>query len=148
MVNASRELEAGADPNFKNAASHTALHLAVSVATGPGSDSAKMVALLVNAKADPAMQDKWGRTPVHWVAKEGNLEALQALLQLGGASDPALKLVDEDQRTPLHIAAAFGHVPLVETMVARGADVSAVDAIGSTALHMAASASFRLRVTP
>lgn len=40
--------------------------------------------------------------------------------------------------TPLHWAARHGHLEVVETLIANGADVNAVDVFGRTPLHLAA----------
>ena len=43
-----------------------------------------------------------------------------------------------DQNTPLHIAAAYGHIPAINTLIELGAQKDAVNALGATALHQAA----------
>jgi len=42
-------------------------------------------------------------------------------------------------RTPLHLAAAFGMIPLIDVLLSRGADIEAKDVMGSTPLHYAYS---------
>lgn len=129
------QLAAGADPNAKNTGSHTALHVAI----GRG---AAVVQLLVDGGANAETQDKWGRSPVHWCAKEGDVGTLVALLPkaAGGAACPGLDSGDEDMRTPVHIAAAHGRLALVKLMHKLGANLKALDSIGSTPLHLAAEA--------
>ena len=72
---------------------------------------------------------------LHDAAYEGDLEAVKALL------DTNAHLVSsrhsEDQATPLHMAAAWGHKEVVDLLLARGAEVNAIDCRGLTPLHWA-----------
>ena len=45
---------------------------------------------------------------------------------------------DNDEWTPLHLAARYGHKEIVEYLVEKGADVNAKDKEGWTPLHFAA----------
>lgn len=72
--------------------------------------------------------------------------AAQRLAQLGGPDDPPYvegqpstlaNAVDADDRRPLHYAANNGDEEVVECLLAAGADESAVDCNGYTALHYA-----------
>ena len=51
----------------------------------------------------------WKRTPLHYAAREGQIEACQRLVELGGD----LSAQDFLGRTPLHLAARKGHADLV-----------------------------------
>ena len=90
------------------------------------------------------MQQTWGSTnweirrdkSVFDAVKYGNLDILRWLVGKAGAS---LNIIDDEYRTPLHIAAWFSHIPLMVWMVGEHAvspDVRIFD--GSTALHVAA----------
>ena len=60
---------------------------------------------------------------------------------LASATESDILAADESGRTPLHIAAAVNSdavLPLIETLVTRGASVNAVNAHGFTPLHRAA----------
>jgi hypothetical protein len=55
------------------------------------------------------------------------------LLDAGAAVD----VRDDNQQTPLHRAAARGKAPIVEALLARGAEVNAIDGLGRTPLGVA-----------
>jgi ankyrin repeat protein len=70
----------------------------------------------------------------HVAARAGDLVTLEALL----SQDPHLvSAVDENGRTPLHIAAAAGQEEAVRLLLQRGADVNAADAAGMSAVDLA-----------
>ncbi len=55
-------------------------------------------------------------------AKQGDLAKVQALV---GKNPELVKAKDQNQRTPLYIAAAEGHLNIVEYLIEKGADVNA-----------------------
>ncbi|XP_067847820.1 60 kDa lysophospholipase isoform X2 [Heptranchias perlo] len=66
-------------------------------------------------------------------AKTGDISALEAIQDMGGnlCSD------DYDGRTPLHVAACEGHLPVVQYLLGHGATVYAKDRYGDTPLKNA-----------
>ncbi|MDE2974521.1 MAG: ankyrin repeat domain-containing protein [Gemmatimonadota bacterium] len=157
-------LEIGADPDAANDEGATPLEIALTenpaggkFVQGAVSDSgavenpdtaprryvvtdpaATIVALLLDAGADPSVRDRFsGRTPFHWASSRMDSEAI-ALLARAGADPNAL---DARGRTPLHEAAAtFGHNPsVIGVLVDAGADIDARDRSGRTPLHAAAA---------
>jgi ankyrin repeat protein len=73
--------------------------------------------------------------PLHWAALQNQVESVETLLDRGMAVDDR----DEEGRTPLMTAAAFGSAEVAELLLARGADAKAGDtANGDTPLHFAA----------
>ncbi|XP_077094422.1 L-asparaginase 1-like isoform X2 [Siphateles boraxobius] len=80
-----------------------------------------------------AVRDALTPTLVCVAAKNGDIEALDALKEMG--SD--LITADYDGRTPLHVAACEGDVKVVEYLLSKGASVYARDCFGETPLHNA-----------
>lgn len=67
-------------------------------------------------------------------AREGNASAVRQLL----ASEPDLVVQTDDQgRTPLQYAAAYGHVEVCAALTEAGAEVNVADEDGETPLHSA-----------
>ena len=70
----------------------------------------------------------------HVAARAGDLATLEALL----SQDPDLvNAVDENGRTPLHLAAGFGREEAVRLLLQRGADINAADASDRSAVDYA-----------
>ncbi|XDV43709.1 hypothetical protein PO909_012137 [Leuciscus waleckii] len=80
-----------------------------------------------------AIRDALTPTLVCVAAKAGDIEALEALREMGSDMITA----DYDGRTPLHIAACEGHLKVVEYLLSKGASVYARDCYGETPLHSA-----------
>ena len=127
-------LDAGADPNVRNASGQTPLHWAVTGATPA------IVAALLGAGADPNARDEDGTTPLgtmaYLTASGERVPAIVAALVSAGA-DPNPRT--EDGRTPLHAAHIGGSAAFVAALIEAGADPNARMQDGRTPLHMAAT---------
>jgi ankyrin repeat protein len=75
-----------------------------------------------------------GETLLHYLAVEGELSAVEALLKLG--SDPNCE--NSIGTTPLIDAATLGNVPMVKLLLEHGAQPNRTNKDGSTPLHYAA----------
>jgi ankyrin repeat protein len=122
---------------------------------------AEMIRLLVRAGADPnglPEQGARGHRPIDVAAEHGHADAVEALIEAGAdhslahllkvgavtrmerllAVDPDAVARPLDGTPPLHLAAmAPNSVPMLRWLLAHGAAVGAVDALGRTALHVA-----------
>ncbi|CAL1139465.1 unnamed protein product [Cladocopium goreaui] len=87
----------------------------------------------VEAEADETEIESCG--DILQAAEEGNVGAVGRLLQVDRQS---LEQVNTDGMGPLHLAAAKGHLEVVEALLAAGASVEAKDGNGSGPLHFAA----------
>jgi hypothetical protein len=76
---------------------------------------------------------------MHCAAHHGNLNVVRLLAERRGSN---VKLKNKQGRTPLHSAAAAGHVKLVQYLLKEGADINATGRFGETPLHCAASAGY------
>lgn len=88
--------------------------------------------------ADIEQQGAMGMRALHYAAKANNVGTVIALL--GGKADANAK--DDNESTPLHIAAIEGHLQIVKLLLAHGgATIEASDNNGRTALHHAVMSS-------
>ncbi len=89
-----------------------------------------VIEFLLEKGADPSAQDKFGQTALHWAAIGGLLEAARILLKhqaplevknvYGGT------VLGQAVWSALHDRHGIDYVPIVEALVAAGADVTAV----------------------
>jgi ankyrin repeat protein len=92
-----------------------------------------IVALLIVKGADVNIQDRIGRTPLHWIAQEGQTEIAELLLAKG--ADPNKR--DSAGQTPLHLAAIEGHQTVALSLIKSGANINVLDGEGFTPLFLA-----------
>lgn len=148
-------LASGADRSVTNGAGQSALELArtvsecdecVEVLTDPVPDKDSVaellydeledaierdgdvdrLRLLLELGANPGRLDRYGRTPLHWLADDPDEElplgpAIDALLEAGAEVD-----VPEGEMggSPLMVATAFGNIAVARAFLDRGADVN------------------------
>lgn len=109
-------LDRGGDPGVRslNREANTPLHAALA-----GAGEAEVVALLLEAGADPAAGAALGVTPLHLAASRGDAAAVDRLLEAGAEPAPM-----EDGRLPSALARERGHPDLghrLEELEAQGA---------------------------
>lgn len=105
-----------------------------------------VVRVLLEMGVDCTITTKSGATPLHWAAKMGHEAVVAALLENEAVVDAATQ--DESQSTPLHWVAESccwttifknrDPKPIIQRLLAKGADVKIANANGKTALHFAA----------
>ena len=150
-------LEAGADPNARIDEGLTALHF------GAQNSNPVVTSHLLEAGADPRARDNEGFTPLHYAARwSGNRRVAGILLEAGanplaesndgrtplhsglryradrGMVSVLLDAGAADALTPLQLAALSGDSAGVAALLDEGADPSATDLYGWSALHFAA----------
>ena len=108
----------------------TALHWAVN------RDDAALVELLIGARADVAMPNRYGFPPISFAAVNGSAVVLTHLIAAG--ADPNTLLPGGE--TPLMTAARTGDPEAIQVLLAAGARVNTTDAQGQSALMWAAAA--------
>jgi len=109
----------------------TPLHVSAVVGDAVG------VSLLLNHGELPAVRDERGRTPAYYAAAGGHFPCLEALLSSAKKPVEWLRIGDQDQVNPLHVALLKGHSLCSKLLLSYGADPNAVTSSGQTALHYA-----------
>jgi len=123
----SRLLASGVNPNVKDEEGVPALMLAALFA------DVECVEQLLKRGADPNQADTVGATALMWAIPD--IQKARMLIEHGAGVNPRSTNLG---RTPLLIAAASpGSVELLTLLLARGADLRAKDAAGSSALALA-----------
>ncbi|CAC5415131.1 TRPA1 [Mytilus coruscus] len=81
-------------------------------------------------------------TPLHFACAQGGLEMIKIMYEIQESKFlSAMNTTDILKMTPLHRAALFNHVGVVEYLLDKGADINALDANDRTPLFVAASKS-------
>jgi ankyrin repeat protein len=145
----------GADVNARQPSQNQTALMWAAAERHPG-----VVAVLLEAGADPRAHTRKGFTALHFAAREGDLESSRLLLAAGvdvnipsrpdqgeqarGASDDGgggvgMRPFDDGSAgsTPLLVATVRGHVPLAIFLLEQGADPN-IGSAGFTSLHWAA----------
>ncbi|KPP73849.1 serine/threonine-protein phosphatase 6 regulatory ankyrin repeat subunit A-like, partial [Scleropages formosus] len=134
----------------ENHAGETPLHLAAALKKEMAHSEGEridIITALMEYDADAAAATKevqrWsqaGETPLHYCARVGNSDVLQAILS--NVEDNSLSLVvnkhAKNGRSPLLLAAEGGHTEVVKVLLQNHARVDIFDEQGKAALHLAA----------
>ncbi|NIA15494.1 MAG: hypothetical protein GWP08_15630 [Nitrospiraceae bacterium] len=102
----------------------------------PNPRRAAFIQFLLKKGADIELRDRYGATPLHICAKQGQAYIARALLDAGAK----IEARDNSKRTPLFSAFEGGHPDTVRLLIERGADINARDAVGKIPLHVAVGA--------
>lgn len=135
-------LKQKADPEARNKSDATPLHFAAA----KGKHKAA-IALLQSTAAEVAaiagsismQESNSGGGGIQAADTEGTAAAAAAGGNKGASIAVNVNAMDVHGCTPLHAAAAHGHVQVIETLVARGASVNVGNVCGATPLHYATS---------
>jgi ankyrin repeat protein len=138
-------VDAGADVNARDNEGNTPLHFSVkriNRETFPARDYEGIVRLLLEKKADVHIVNMAGASPLHTAsAFRADPSAVEMLIQAG--ADVNLKALESAGGwTPLHGAAARNSGGIIAVLLKHGADPTAKDARGLTALQVAEQGGF------
>ncbi len=112
------------------------------------------VAYLMSTEANVTAYDGEGRTPLHCAAQMGSAPIIKSLVLRGSLIDAPKRahyrlrramprflggsgIDDQEDQTPLHIAALYGHTEAVAILLTHGASVDVRDYYGRSPLHTA-----------
>jgi ankyrin repeat protein len=124
-------LNSKANPNLASDDGTLPIHVSLWLIE-PSPTKKRMVAALLEHGANANARTKDGKTPLMWVADQGDAET--AALLLNHQAD--INAVDDKGDTALHHAVIHGFKAIVELLLAKGADVNLKNNDGLTALAL------------
>ncbi|KAM3614462.1 uncharacterized protein V6R79_014795 [Siganus canaliculatus] len=81
-------------------------------------------------------QDEDGDTPLHIAVVQGELAVVYKLIELLFLAGRGLDIFNNLRQTPLHLAVITHQATMVEALLREGADPTALDRNGQTAIHL------------
>ncbi len=134
-------LSAGADPNLPNRHGHYPIMRAAGL--NAGHRGTEMMALFLDAGADPNVGANTSRAPLHAVLDHQREDAgVDLITWLIKATDPDMR--DNDANTAMHLAILKRHdLTIVEMILAAGADPNMPNGRGQLPLELALSSGQR-----
>ena len=93
-----------------------------------------IIGYLIYKGADPNTKVQFGNRVIHYATKNGYLNIVQYLIEKANVD---INSYNGNWETPFYLACESGHLPIVEYLISKGADVSAKDANGDCAIHVA-----------
>ncbi|KAG4274426.1 hypothetical protein FPRO04_09384 [Fusarium proliferatum] len=125
-------IQNGAGLSIQSVAGMTPLHCA------SRNGHLRVTQLLVQHGADVASKDNRGRTPLHYACISGNLEVVNLII--GSSHTQTLDEADHWGSTPLSLAARFGWVDMIKTLLDAGTvEVESSDKFSRTTTWWATS---------
>jgi len=120
--------QAGTDPKAKTSANESLCHKACFLG------DANFLRYVIEKGAAVDEADQLGSTPLMVAAEDGKVECMEVLLALENVS---VNGQGPDNRTPLHVAATWGHDAAIDLLIKHKASVNGQDNHGNTPLHEA-----------
>jgi len=122
----------------------TPLHVAIA------EERRDIVVLLLECGADTEARSSWDQTALHVASSRRCADIVQQLISYGADLNAECKRIDwydpyenDVKWTPLHVAIRDGTPPIARTLLEHGANPSAPDNLGTTALHLASRRGWR-----
>jgi ankyrin repeat protein len=128
-----RALKQGAKLDWRNEEWDGATLLLKAVRT----NSLGLVEYLMAVGADPLVMDNSGRSVFHWAAMEGSPPMMEFLIKNVAGFEPLVQATDSGGDTPIHLAAYYGHLPVVRFLTHSKVDPCIENEGGYTAQELA-----------
>jgi len=132
-----RLMQIGVDPStiyFET--QETALHVATAA------KNMEMINAIVEAGVTPCILDGLGMTPLHWAARNNDVEALLVLLEGNGKDCLNQQAAEVEGRTALHLGVGMGNYDAAKMLIEYGADAYMMDDNGIDAIDLAEQKGF------